>query len=290
MGDVEALTELLSRLLRSNEDGKEAADQRQQELIAQLVAARPDVAALRAEKVAKLGAALRKSTKIKEFKEGGECSIKEWLRRWEHEVESLKKMCGINDALTREEGVEIFKDRLDYTVIKRLDSAFTAKDPVWTWAEVTWEQLKDILKEEFGPKVAQVGEVLLQFGPGRLKKTSEMSVASFTHEWLEQLPDCMVPTTEDEHKAFADLIKRSLFYYCLDDLYLQKELCELEGDLTFKKFYDQAIIAEQRRKSFQEIGESGAKLDPGGAACLAMLDSDQMSQSGDGSVAVATIN
>ena len=103
MGDVEALTELLSRLLRSNEDGKEAADQRQQELIAQLVAARPDAAALRAEKVAKLGAALRKSTKIKEFKEGGECSIKEWLRRWEHEVESLKKMCGINDALTREE-------------------------------------------------------------------------------------------------------------------------------------------------------------------------------------------
>ena len=83
-----------------------------------------------------------------------------------------------------------------------------------------------------------MGEVLLQFGPGLLKKTSEMSVASFTHEWLEQLPDCMVPTTEDEHKAFADLIKRCLFYYCLDDLYLQKELCELNGELTFKMFYD----------------------------------------------------
>ena len=117
MGDVEALTELLSRLLRSNEEGKEAADQRQRDLIVQLVAARPDAAAIRAEKVAKLGAALRKSTKIKEFKED-ECSIKEWLRRWEHEVESLKKMCGINDALTREEGIEVFRDRLDYTVIK----------------------------------------------------------------------------------------------------------------------------------------------------------------------------
>ena len=76
---------------------------------------------------------------------------------------------------------------------------------------------------------AQVGEVLLQFGPGRLKKTSEMSVASFTHEWQEQLPDCMVPTTDPEYRAFADLIKRSLFYYCLDDKYLQKELCELGG-------------------------------------------------------------
>ena len=284
MGDVQALSELLTRLLQSNEEGKEAADQRQRELIAQLVAARPDVAALRADKVAKLGAALRKSTKIKDFKED-DCAIKEWLRRWEHEVESLKKMCGIPDALTRDEGVGIFKDRLDYTVIKRLDSAFAAKDPVWTWAAITWNELKDILKEEFGTKVAQVGEVLLQFGPGRLKKTSEQSVASFTHEWLEQLPECMTPNTEAEYRAFADLMKRSLFYYCLDDLYLQKELCELEGDITFKRFYDQAIIAEQRRKSFQEIGESGAKLDPGGAACLAMLDGDQMSQAGGGEVA-----
>ena len=239
MGDMEQLTELLGRLLRSNEEDKAAADVRQRELIAQLVAARaPDVVAARAEKISKLGAALRKSVKIKEFKEGDECSIKEWLRRWEHEVESLKKMCGINDALSREEGVEIFRDRLDYTVVKRLDSAFAAKDPVWTWDAVTWEQLRDILKEEYGPKVAQVGEVLLQFGPGRLKKTSEMSVASFTHEWQEQLPDCMVPTTDPECRAFADLMKRSLFYYCLDDKYLQKELCELEGDFTFKKFYD----------------------------------------------------
>ena len=242
MADVEQLTELFSRLLRSNEEGREAADQRQRELIAQLLAARPDVAALRAEKVAKLGAALRKSTKIKDFKEG-ECSIKEWLRRWEHEVESLKKMCGIPDALTREEGVGIFKDRLDYTVVKRLDSAFAAKDPVWTWAAVTWDQLKEILKEEFGPKVAQVGEVLLQFGPGRLKKTSEMTVAGFTHEWLEQLPECMTPMTDAECRAFADLMKKSLFYYCLDDLYLQKELCEMDGEPTFKRFYDQATIA-----------------------------------------------
>merc|ERR1711888_368899 len=59
----------------------------------------------------------------------------------------------------------------------------------------------------------------------------------------------------------------------------------MEGEPTFKTYYDQAIIAEQRRKSFQEIGESGAKLDPGGAACLAMLDTDQMSQVGGGSVA-----
>ena len=56
-----------------------AAAERQRELIAQLVAARalPDAAAVRAEKISKLGAALHKSVKIKEFKEDCECSIKE---------------------------------------------------------------------------------------------------------------------------------------------------------------------------------------------------------------------
>ena len=171
MGDMEQIRELVDRLLTSNASAMEAADNRQRELLQQLLAGRPDAVAARAEKVAKLGAALRKSTKIKDFKEG-DIAIKEWLRRWEHEVESLKKLCGIPDMLSREEGIGIFKDRLDYTVIKRVESVFASKDPVVTWANVTWQVLKDILKEEFGPKVAQVGEVLMQFGPGRFKKSS----------------------------------------------------------------------------------------------------------------------
>ena len=162
----------------------------------QLLAGRPDV---RAEKVAKLGAALRKSQKVKDFKEG-DMAIKEWLRRWELEVDALKKLYGIPGALTREEGIGIFKDKLDFTVVKRVDLAFVNRDPVVTWADVTWDTLKDILKEEFGPKVSQVGEVLRQFGPRRFKKTSEMSVASFTHDWVEQLPECMTPTTAEEYE------------------------------------------------------------------------------------------
>ena len=80
MGDVQQITELVTRLLTSNAEGLAAADLRQRELIAQVLAGRPDAAAIRADKVAKLGAALRKSTKIKDFKEG-ESSIKEWLCR-----------------------------------------------------------------------------------------------------------------------------------------------------------------------------------------------------------------
>ena len=117
------------------------------------------------------------------------------------------------------------------------------------------------MREEYGSKVADVCEVLLQFGLSRLKKTPEMSVAKFAHLWLEQLPECMVPGDDAANKKFVDLIKRSLFYYCLDDPYLQKELCDLKGDQTYKMYFDQAIIAEQKRKSFSEIGVSGANLD-----------------------------
>ena len=134
---MEQIRELVDRLLTSNASAMEAADNRQRELLQQLLAGRPDAVAARAEKVAKLGAALRKSTKIKDFKEG-DIAIKEWLHRWEHEVESLKKLCGIADPLSRDEGVGIFKDRLDYIVIKRLESVFASRDPVVTWANVTW--------------------------------------------------------------------------------------------------------------------------------------------------------
>ena len=49
----------------------------------------------------------------------------------------------------------------------------------------------------------------------------------------------MNPVSDDEHKKFADLMKRFLYYYCLDDQYLQKELCELEeADTNFKKYFD----------------------------------------------------
>ena len=283
MGDMEQLNALVERLLTSTHNSMEAADQRNRDLVQQLIAGRPNAAAVRAEKVAKLGAALRKSLKLKDFKEG-DMPIKEWLRRWNHEVESQKKMCGIVGDLTRDEGIDIFKDRLDFTVVKRLDLTFAGRDPVVTWADVTWEVLSGILKDEFGPKVSQVGQVLMQFGPQRFKKTSEMSVASFTHDWIEQLPECMNPTTADEYQQFADLMRRTMFYYCLDDTYIQRDLCDMDGEPSFKAYFDQAMLSEQKRKSFMEIEDSGAKLDPGGAACLALLDADQTSQAGGASI------
>ena len=71
--------------------------------------------------------------------------------------------------------------------------------------------------------------------------------------------------TIEELRKFADRIKRSLYYYCLNDSYLHKELNKLEeDDATFKKCFDAAVGAEQKRKSLQEIGKGTAGLDQSG--------------------------
>ena len=163
-GDMQQIAALVERLLTSTHTSMEHADQRQRDLMQQLIAGRPNAEAIRAEKISKLGAVLRKSLKLKDFKEG-DMPVKEWLRRWNYEVDSQKKMCGIVGDLTRDVGISIFKDRLDFTVIKRLEMTFAGRDPAVTWEDVTWEDLSTILKEEFGPKVSQVGQVLQQFGP-----------------------------------------------------------------------------------------------------------------------------
>ena len=202
MGDIAELKELVAQQSRD----AIAAQKRVDDLIAELARARlappatpahipavvPDAgaiaaaaAAARTDKVSKLGIALRKSYKVKEFKDTHEGSVKEWLTRFDQEITTLKKMSGVADDLTRDEIVELFKDKLEYAVVKRLDTAFAAKDPPWNWAEVTYDDLKAIMKEEYGSKIAEVSEVLLQFGPRHFKKASEMTVAKFTHLWQE---------------------------------------------------------------------------------------------------------
>ena len=100
-----------------------------------------------------------------------------------------------------------------------------------------------------------------------------MSVAKFTHMWLDQLPECMTPEdTEVANREFVDLIKRALFYYSLNDPFIQKELCDLEGPQTFKSYFDAAILAEKKRKSFTEIGTSSANLDAASGVSICKVD------------------
>ena len=159
--------------------------------------------------------------------------------KFDQEITTLKRYSGITDDLSRDEWVELFKDKLDHQVVKRVNTTFAAKSPdPWNWNEVTQEQLLDIMKQEYGKKTTEVSEVLLQFGPDRMKKPPEMSIAKFLHPWQEQLPEILTPTSDAEFRKLADVIKRALFYHCLEDNYIQNKLCELkEEDTNFKKVF-----------------------------------------------------
>ena len=100
--DMDQLVELVERLVTTQNNSNEQADQRQRELVQQFMIGRPDAAAIRAEKISKLGIALRKSTKLEDYKEDG-IPIKEWLRRYSLELTSLRVLQGLPDDLTRED-------------------------------------------------------------------------------------------------------------------------------------------------------------------------------------------
>ena len=237
------LVKTMLKNMRQNEKLSQQNAELIQKLADQAAPAPADVAAQRAEKISKLNLALRKSSKIKDFKDTQETSVKEWIRKYEAEILVLKRMSGINNDLTSDESKLLLKDKLDHHVIKRVDTALR-NDNV-EFSDLTYDEFTKLLKQEFGGKVADVCDVLMQFGPNRLKKSEEMSVSKFTHMWLDQLPECMTPQdTEEANREFVDLIKRALFYYSLNDPFIQKELCDLEGPQTFKSYFDAAVLAD----------------------------------------------
>ena len=71
----------------------------------------------------------------------------------------------------------------------------------------------------------------------------------------------MLPSS-DERVKFVDLIKISLLYFCLEDKYLQEQLCNIkDDDITLKKFLGETWVAEQKRCRFHEIEVSSSHLD-----------------------------
>ncbi|CAL4184499.1 unnamed protein product [Meganyctiphanes norvegica] len=193
MAELEEMKELVAQMVRENARLVQA-------LARAPVPAPLDPAVSRAEKVAKLSLALRKSHKVKDFKDASETNIREWLKRFDQEAGSLKKMSGINDDLTRSEYVEVIKDKLEYQVVKRLDAVFIAKRPAITWEAVTTVELHTCLKEEFGPKETDVSSLLCQFGPNRMKKTPEVSVNDF----FSQLAGAAARLYESCHRCGED--------------------------------------------------------------------------------------
>ena len=180
----------------------------------------------------------RKSQRVKCFAEKQDMKPQDWIKRFDEELGQQAAMSNVVAPLTREEWIPCFKDKLEYEAREHLETAMANVKPnAYTWAAVTEAQIKDLLISEFGVKESKVSEVLIQFGPNRFRKPADMSVATFFHKWKAQLPVCMLPSSDEEHKEHTDLILRALFYLNLDDKFLQEELCKIsDAEQALPKF------------------------------------------------------
>ena len=231
-------------------------------------------AAVRADKIQRLAIGLRKSNKIKDFKHTKESNVRTYIKRFDEEIKSLKVMVGIQDNLSKDEYIPLFRANLEFNVLKRVEQVFKG-DPgnLLTWETVTIDNLHKIMIDEFGIKYTDVANVLGQFGPSRLSKSADKSVSEFYYEWFNQIPDIMKPTNNNEYKSFSDLIQRAMFYISLNDKFLQQALSDLkEPNPTLKTYLDEAIAAESRRKCFQDIAVSSSNLDSNGGVTISKWD------------------
>ena len=123
-------------------------------------------AAVRADKIQRLAIGLRKSNKIKDFKHTKESNVRTYIKRFDEEIKSLKVMVGIQDNLSKDEYIPLFRANLEFNVLKRVEQVFKG-DPgnLLTWETVTIDNLHKIMIDEFGIKYTDVANVLGQFGP-----------------------------------------------------------------------------------------------------------------------------
>ena len=87
-------------------------------------------------------------------------------------------MVGIDDDLNRDEYVPLFRDKMEYYVLKRIEQAFKANPgAAYTWGTISIENLHKVMVSEFGKRLTDVSNVLSQFGPSRVNKSAEESVS-----------------------------------------------------------------------------------------------------------------
>ena len=124
--------------------------------------------------------AIRKKNRLKEFKHTKDSNIRTYIKKFEEELKSLKVMVGIADNLTRDEYIPLLRASLDYNVLKRLEQVFKAdQGNIITWEAVEIADLHKLLIKEFGIRYTDVANVLQQFGPFRLSKSSDKTVSEF---------------------------------------------------------------------------------------------------------------
>ena len=270
----EKLQDLLTRMVNKSEE----QDARIEALL-QAIKNPPAPAAnvLRAEKVQKITFNISKSKRLKPYKVTQD--IKLFLKIFDEELVNMKAAVGLDDQLTKEEYVPIFRSCLEFPVVERVKVVLTGKGK--TWDTITIAELTTLMKDEFSSKQTDVANVLALFGPNRLVKKSDESVSEFFFRWQQNIPEIMKPTDENGYKDFVDLIDRSMFYIALDDEFLQKALSDLkDAKPTLKKYFEEACNAENRRLSFQNISKSSVSTENKGVT-ISKWDASQTKKWGN---------
>ena len=215
-----ALKELLASLVA----GKQEQDERFKELLAALKDPAPDPVVVRKDQVMKITSNFNKAKKLKQYKVTHD--IKLFLKMFDEEIVNMRAAVGLADELNKAEWVPIFRASLDFPVVDRVKVLLTGKNK--TWANVEIAELKTIMRDEFGSKQTDVAQVLTLFGPNRLVKKTDETVAEFYFRWQQNIPENMKPDGVQAHKDCVDLINRSLFYIALNDEDLQKALSDIK--------------------------------------------------------------
>ena len=103
-----------------------------------VAAAAADPAAIRADKVQRIALGIKKLNRIKDFKHHKAFNIRLYIKKFDEEIKSLKTMIGIDNELTRDEYVPLFRASMDFNVLKRVEQVFKADaQNVKTWDNIS---------------------------------------------------------------------------------------------------------------------------------------------------------
>jgi len=175
----------------------------------------------------------------------------------------MKGVVGLNDELSKEEFVPIFRTCLDFPVVERVDQALLKLQK--TWENITIPELKKLMLDKFGSQQTDVANVIKQFGAQRLVKSPDETVAQHYFRWYQNIPEVMKPSDDDGRKELVDLLHRSMYIISLEDDFLEKALSDLKDpNPDLKKYFDEACNAESRRQSYQDISKSSTSSESKG--------------------------
>ena len=260
---------ILQELIASRGETSRVLAQQQEQIIQlmETLKSGPPQSTKRKEQIQNLVLNFRKTNRLKQFKGNSESDIDLFLKKFTEELNTNKLLVGLSSDLTRDEYVPLFRSCLEYAVVERVDQVLLAKNK--TWDNVTIEQLKTYMKSEFGSRQTDVANVLKMWGPSRLTKRKDETAADHYFRFKQGFPECLKPQTDAEKDKYIDLMNRSMYFISLDDDYLQKEVSNLKiADPTEKDFFDEAVSAEARLNTYNDISKTTVSAEGSGSIAV----------------------